>query len=138
MKSFDIFLNFDGDCRDAITFYAGVFGLDMPQNIMTYGNNPGESVTGSDADRVLYASLPIYGCNVMFADCPSGSGYVKGTNISLTLGTDDAGEIRRIYSALLAGGTEEMPLGKTFFSELYGMVRDRFGVTWQLSLTLFE
>lgn len=136
--SFDVFINFNGDCRDALEFYAEVFGLETPTHIMTYGQNPGGAVAEADIDRILYASLPIFGCNVMFSDCPSGSEFVKGTNIALTLGTTDADEIKRIYAALMDGGEVAMPLGKTFFSELYGMVTDKFGITWQISLTPFE
>jgi PhnB protein len=135
--SFDVFLNFDGDCRDALAFYAGVFNVSKSTPIMTFGQNPG-GAADADKDRVLYASLPIFGHNVMFSDCPSGSPYAKGTNIALTLGTTNAEEIRRIFSALANdGGTIDMPLGKTFFSELYGMVTDKFEITWQLSLTPF-
>ncbi|MDR2506039.1 MAG: VOC family protein [Oscillospiraceae bacterium] len=134
--SFDVFLNFDGDCRDALAFYADVFKTRMPAQIMTYGQNPG-GASEADGERILYASLPIFGHNVMFSDCPSGSDYAKGTNIALTLGTPDADEIKRIYDALSDGGTVDMPLGKTFFSELYGMVTDKFEITWQLSLTAF-
>jgi len=105
---------------------------------MTYGQAPGGRYSVADKDRVLYASLPIFGCNVMLSDCPSNSGFIKGTNIALTLGTDDAGEIKRIFAALSDGGEVRMPLGKTFFSEFYGMIRDKFGITWQLSLTPFE
>ena len=136
--TFDIFINFDGDCRAAIEFYAEVFKLDTPGHIMTYGQAPGFSGLEIDKDRVIYASLPIFGCNVMLSDCPSGSDYVKGTNIILTLGTTDANEIKRLYSALCDGGFTIMELGSTFFSELYGMVTDKFGITWQLSLTPFE
>ena len=133
--SFDVFLNFDGDCRAAIEFYSNVFKLEMPGQIMTYSQAPGFDISGADADRIIYASLPIFGCNVMFSDCPPGSNYVKGTNIALTLGCDDAVEIERLYSTLCDGGFAAMPLGKTFFSELYCMVTDKFGITWQISLT---
>ena len=136
--TFDVFINFDGDCRAAIDFYAKVFSLDAPGHIMTYGQAPGFSGSEADRDRIIYASLPIFGCNVMFSDCPYGSDFVKGTNIALTLGTTDADEIKRVYSALCDGGFVIMELGKTFFSELYGMVKDKFGITWQLSLTPFE
>ena len=136
--SFDVFLNFDGDCRAAVEFYASVFKLKMPEHIMTYGEIPGGEVTDADKNRILYTSLPIFGCNVMFSDCPSDSDFVKGTNIALTLGTTDANEIKRIYSALSNGGTVQTELGETFFSKLYGMVRDKFGITWQLTLTPFE
>ena len=133
--TFDVFLNFDGDCRSAIEFYAKVFKLEMPANLMTYGQAPGMGMTGEAANRVLYATLPIFGCNVMFSDCPEGAPYVKGTNIALTLGTTDADEIGRLYAELKDGGFVNMELGQTFFSELYAMVTDRFGVTWQISLT---
>ena len=136
--SLDVFLNFDGDCRAALSFYADVFGLAAPENPVTYGQAPGFSGPEEDRDRIIYAGLPIFGCNVMLSDRPSGPGYIKGNNIALTLGTDDAGEIERLYAALSAGGTVKMELGKTFFSELYAMVTDRFEITWQLSLTRFE
>ena len=136
--SFDVFINFDGDCRAAIEFYAGVFNLGIPESMMTYGEALGFSGPEADKDRIIYASLPIFGSNVMFSDCPSGSDYIKGTNIALTLSTTDANEIKRIYAALCDGGDVHMELGKTFFSELYGMVRDKYDVTWQLSLTPFE
>lgn len=138
MMSFDVFLNFDGDCRAALEFYAGVFKIDMPEHIMTYGQAPGFSGSESDRDRIIYTSLPIFGCNVMFSDCLSGSDYVKGTNIALTLGTSDEAELKRLYTALNDGGVIVMALGKTFFSELYAMVTDKFDITWQLSLTSSE
>jgi len=131
--SFDVFLNFDGDCRNALTFYTEVFNLETPTNIMTYDNNPQGSFGEGNEGRILYASLPIFGSNVMFSDCPAGSYYVKGTNIALTLGTQDEAEIARIFNAFAESGTVLMPLAKTFFSEFYGMVTDKFGITWQLS-----
>jgi len=133
--TFDVFLNFDGNCRDALEFYSNVFNLDMPGNIMTYGQAPDFQVPDETKERVLYASLPIFGCNVMFSDCPPGSNYVKGTNIALTLGTSDANEVTRLFTALKEGGYVNMDLGKTFFSELYAMVTDKYGITWQLSLS---
>ncbi|MCL2409786.1 MAG: VOC family protein [Oscillospiraceae bacterium] len=130
----DVFLNFDGDCREALDFYAEVFRVAVPDNIQTYEQGGfGEGNEG----RVLYASLPIFGSNVMFSDCPAGSDYVKGSNIALTLGSSDKSEIERIFNAFAEGGEVDMPLGQTFFSEFYGMVTDKFGITWQLSMTPF-
>jgi len=133
--TFDVFLNFDGDCRAALDFYAGIFNIETPPRIMTYDQSPEGDFGEENEGRILHASLPIFGCNVMFSDCPAGSRYVKGTNVALTLGTFDGGEVNRIFDALAEGGNVAMPLGKTFFSELYGMVTDKFGITWQLSLT---
>ena len=131
--TFDVFLNFDGDCREALSFYAEVFKLEMPTEIMTYDKTPEGNLGEGNEGRIIYSSLPIFGCNVMFSDCPVGSPYVKGSNIALTLGTPDEAEITRIFSAFADEGSVQMPLGKTFFSEFYGMVTDKFGITWQLS-----
>ena len=137
-KVFDVFLYFDGDCREALEFYAQVFDLPVPEEIMTYGEAPGISVSEENRDRIIYTSLPIYGISVMMSDYPAGSNYVKGTNISLSLGTDDADEIKRLYAALSDGGSINMELGQTFFNDLYAMVTDRFGITWQFGLAPAE
>lgn len=127
----DVFLTFDGDCRQALEFYAKVFGQEMPKQIMTYGQSP-EPVSEADKDRVMYADMPLFGMNMMFSDMPSGSEYTKGNNFAMTLGLSDEIELKRIFQALGESGTVYMPLEKTFFSELFGMVRDQFGVIWQL------
>jgi len=137
-KVFDVFLNFDGDCRDALEFYSDVFGLAMPEEIMTFGQAPGFSGSEADRERIIYASFPIYGISIMFSDCPAGQEYVKGTNITLSLGTDDAGEIERLYAALSDGGSINRELGNTFFNDYYAMVTDRFGIAWQLGLAPAE
>ena len=132
--SIDIFLFFDGDCRQALEFYAKVFKQELPKQIMTYGQNP-EGAPEADRDRIIYASMPLYGMNMMFSDCPSGQEpIIKGNNFSITIGHSDAEEIKRIFLELSEGGEVLMPLGKTFFSESFGMVCDKFDITWQLSL----
>ena len=133
--SFDVFISFDGDCRKALEFYTKVFGQKMPTQIMTYGQNP-DGASEADKDRVLYASMPLFGMNMMFCDCPAGDTHIKGNNIMLTIGLNDEVEIRRIFETLSEGGEVYMPLGKTFFSELFGMVRDSFGIIWQFSRTV--
>jgi PhnB protein len=129
----DVFLFFDGDCRAALEFYAQVFQQKTPE-LMTYGQNPA-GCAPADKDRILYACMPVHGCNMLFSDCPSGFAAVKGNNIALTLGLEDGEEITRIYNNLAEGGSVAMKLGKTFFSELFAMVTDKFGIIWQLSKT---
>ena len=134
--SFDVFFNFDGECREAMEFYAKVFRSQV-QNVMTYSQIPPDQdypVPEADRDRILYGNVPIFGCNVMFSDVPSGSeDFVKGTNICPTLGTSDKNEIRRLFAELASGGEVIMELAPTFWSELYGMLEDHYGIIWQLS-----
>jgi PhnB protein len=129
--SLDVFLTFNGECREALDFYAKVFNR-KPEQVMTFGQNPDGS-SDADKDKILYASIPIEGCNVMFSDCPSGLAFVKGNNICLTIGLKDDAEIKKVFDSLAAGGQIGMKLEKTFFSELFGMVTDRFGINWQIS-----
>jgi PhnB protein len=70
----------------------------------------------------------------MFCDIPSDMPLTKGDNISPTLSTDDKDEIHRVFEEFADDGEVLMPLEKTFWSELYGMVQDKYGVIWQLSL----
>jgi PhnB protein len=130
----DFFMTFDGDCRKALEFYAKVFKQEVPSKIMTYGQNP-EGCSDADKDRILYTCMPVLGMNMMFSDCPSGEEYIKGNNIVLTIGLDDENEIKRIFDAFSEKGEVYMPLEKTFFSELFGMVCDSFGTIWQVSKT---
>lgn len=132
--SFDVFFNFDGDCREAMAFYAKAFKSEV-QNLMTYSDTPpdvGYPVAEADKNKIMYGCVPIYGCNVMFMDMPSGEPLIKGNNISPTIGIKDVDEIRTLFDALKEGGEVGMELQKTFFSDLYGMVTDKFGITWQL------
>ena len=130
---FDLFINLDGNCREAVEFYAKVFRSEV-KDLMTYAETPpGEGeVAAADRDKIMYACVPIFGCNVMFMDMPAGMPLVKGNQITPTLTATDKADMERIFAELSAGGTVDMPLAKTFFSPLYGMVTDRYGVIWQL------
>jgi len=134
--SCNVYISFDGECRDAITFYQKVFRLEAPE-IMTYGEAPDlpPGVSDADKNRVLHAMLPIVGSRMMFSDCPSGFPLVKGNNIAVSLDYEGSkAEMERIYNELSEGGETHMPLGKTFFATLFAMFTDKFGIVWQLSL----
>ncbi|MCL2368908.1 MAG: VOC family protein [Oscillospiraceae bacterium] len=131
----ELFINFDGDCRQALEFYAKVFKAEIA-NLMLYSDAPpteGYEVPEADKNRVMYAGLPIGGMVVMFSDAPADGEFVRGNNICPTIGLDDKAELTRIYNELREGGEVYMELGPTFFSELFAMVEDKFGVIWQIS-----
>jgi len=133
---FQLFINFDGNCLEAIKFYEGVFES-KTGSMMRYSDAPasdGYVVNEEDKDRVMYADLPIGGLTVMFSDAPANGGFVRGNNICPTLGFDSEGEITKIYGRLKEGGRVYLELQKTFFSEKFAMVEDKFGIIWQLSL----
>lgn len=131
----EMFINFDGNCREALEFYAKVFKSEIGE-VMTYGDAPSDPnypLNEADRNKICYAGMPVGGMVLMFSDSPTGGEFVKGNNVCPTIGSDDKDEITRMYNELKEGGEVYMELGQTFFSELFGMVEDKFGVIWQLS-----
>ena len=130
----ELFINFDGNCREAVAFYAEVFKSEV-HNLMTFGQAPPDPnfpLQEVDRDKIMYAGVPIGGITVMFMDMPSGYPLVVGNNINPTISMDDKEEVERIFNELKVDGEVFMELQQTFFSELYGMVKDKFGVIWQI------
>lgn len=130
----EMFINFDGNCREAVEFYAKVFKSEVG-NLMTYGEappEPGYTLPEADRDRICYAGVPIGGMVVMFMDMPSDSPLTVGDNINPTVNVEDKDEVTRIFNELKDGGKVLFELQKTFYSEWYGMVKDKYGVIWHV------
>jgi PhnB protein len=130
----DPYLNFDGRCEEAIEFYKKALGAqvlmllhfkDMPQ---TEGNPP---ITPGTENKVMHARLGIGTSTMMMSDgrC-QGQGKFHGISLSLT--GPDAATAERYFAALSEGGQVQMPLAKTFFSPAFGMLADKFGVSWMV------
>jgi len=130
----ELFLNFDGNCREAADFYADVFNSSV-NNLMTYDEappDPNHPRSEADRDRVMYAGIPAGDMVIMVMDVPSGVPWSSGNQISPTISADDTEEVRRLFNSLAAGGTVMQPLQQVFFSDLYGMVLDKYGIVWQV------
>jgi len=132
------YLFFDGNARAAFDFYKQVFGVaDYETNLMTYGEAPAEYQDDGTTDRIINATMAIPGAApgafLMLSDQPRIFEYQHGTNVMLVLGFSDPAEQRRVFEALSEGGEVLVPLGKTFFNDLFGIVKDRFGIGWQLA-----
>ncbi|MEJ9229802.1 VOC family protein [Peribacillus butanolivorans] len=133
--SVDVYINFNGNCREAVEFYAQVFGTETPQ-IMTFGEtppNPEFPLPDEAKNLVMHTRLNIEGSNVMFSDVFPGMPFVEGNNISLAVVNKNMDEIKSIFNKLKEGGTVVMELQETFWSKLYGQVTDKFGIIWQLN-----
>lgn len=130
------YIMFDGNCKEALAYYEQVFDTSAT-NVMTYGDapeQPGPPVPEENKQRILYSNLPIGDVNLMLGDMPHDVQSAMGNAITLVLGSSDADELKRVFTGLADGGEVMMPLEKTFFSPLFGMAQDRYGVIWQLSL----
>jgi len=133
--SLNPYIDFNGNCRDAVLFYKDVFNAEEPI-IMTYEqghSGEGEELPENIKDLVMHTSLVIGGVIVMFSDITPDMPYIVGNNVSLTLVTNDMEEIKQVYNKLAEDGKVGMELQETFWSKLYGSVTDKFGIIWQLS-----
>lgn len=131
------YLFFNGRCEEAIEFYKRALGAEV---LMLMRNKespepppPGTMPPGSE-DKVMHATLRIGNSKLMLSD-----GYCDGkpafTGFSLSLDAANEAEAERLFAALGDGGTVQMPLAETFWSPKFGMVADRFGVGWMISVT---
>ena len=130
----DVYLLFNGNCREAVEFYAEVFSTEKPQ-IMTFGEAPPnpEYVMPEEAkDLVMHTRLTIQGSTVMFSDVFPGTPFVEGNNISLSVSSTDMEQVKSYFAQLAEGGTVNMELQETFWSKSYGNLKDRFGIEWQV------
>jgi PhnB protein len=128
------YLFFDGRCEEAIEFYKKALGAKV-EMLMRFKDSPepaqpGMHPPGSD-NKVMHASLRIGETTVMASDghC-QGKPSFQGFSLSVTAANDS--EAERLFAALGNGGQVQMPLTKTFFSSRFGMVADRFGVSWMV------
>ncbi|MDN0073996.1 VOC family protein [Crenobacter sp. SG2303] len=128
------YLFFDGRCEEAIEFYRGALGAEL-LTLMRFKDSPEppspDCVVPGSENKVMHASFRVGETTVMASD-GTGQGPSSFQGFSLTLSVADAAEAERVFSALSAGGQVRMPLGKTFFSPCFGMVADRFGVSWMV------
>jgi len=128
------YLFFDGRCEEAIGFYRRALGAELTM-LMRYREAPDAPPPGAvppgSENKVMHASLRI-GDTVMMASDGRCQGKPTFQGFSLSITVANEAEADRVFSALAEGGQVQMPLGKTFFSPRFGMVADRFGVSWMV------
>ena len=129
------YLFFNGRCEEAIEFYKNALGAEVLM-LMRYKESPeppppGMVPAGWD-NKVMHTTLRVGNANVMASDgCSEGLNF-QGFSLSLTA-TDEA-DAKRKFAALAVNGQVRMPLTKTFWSPCFGMVADRFGVGWMVTV----
>ena len=126
------YLFFDGRCEEAVEFYRRTLGAEV-EMMMRFKDSPEPppNATPDNADKVMHTSFQIGETTVLASDGRClGQPSFQGFALSLTV--RDEAEAERLFGALAEGGQVQMPLAKTFFSPRFGMVADRFGVSWMV------
>jgi PhnB protein len=133
------YLMFEGRCEEALDFYRRALGAQVTM-LMRYKDNPEPAAgqgcaegagPGPTPEMVMHAAFNVGETQLMASD-GMGSGQLNFQGISLALSPADEAEARRQFDALAEGGQVQMPLARTFFSKAFGMVADRFGVSWMV------
>ncbi|MCL2117498.1 MAG: VOC family protein [Planctomycetaceae bacterium] len=138
MPCINPYLSFNGNCEAAFRFYQSVFGGEL--ELYRFKETPPEEEGGypiaeSEQNRVMHVSLPIGNNVLMGCDTSDVSGPKAnfGDNIGLSICAESEEEALRIFNALSAGGQITMPMEKTFWADLFGMLIDQFGVPWMVN-----
>ncbi len=130
------YLFFNGRCEEAVEFYKKALGAEVLM-LMRFKESPEPPAPGmippGSENKIMHVSLRIGDATVMASDgrC-TGQNDFQGFALSITAA--DEADADRKFAALADGGKVQMPLAKTFWSPRFGMVSDRFGVGWMVSV----
>lgn len=130
------YLAFNGRAEEAIEFYRDALGAEV-EMLMRFKDSPDPAMCSSEnLDKVMHASLRIGDVTVFASDgqC-QGEAEAGFRGFSLSLTASSVADAERLFGALAEGGQVCMPLSKTFFAETFGVVSDRFGVSWMIIVT---
>ena len=133
MKAFQPYLNFDGNTRDAMTFYK--MCTDGELTIQTFGDVNAPGPPGSE-NRVMHARLAKGSAVLMASDTMPGMPFTAGNNIWVNIDCESVAEIEKLFAAFSAGGKVIMPLADQFWGARFGMLTDKFGINWMFNCEL--
>lgn len=134
MTSINSYLTFNGNCREAMTFYRQCLGGKL--SFQTIGESPlSDKMPLKMKESILHATLINGNMIVMASDMASEKGVIKGNSVSLMLNCSSEKEIKACYKKLSLGGNADHPLQDTFWGAIFGDLTDKYGNHWLLNFT---
>lgn len=126
------YLSFEGRCEEALEFYKKSAGAEVT-TLMRWSDSPDPEMKAPPGyeKKIMHAAFRI-GETELMADDGMGPGSAEFKGVTLALSASSDAETKRLFDALSAGGSVQMPLTKTFWTSSFGMLRDRFGVPWMV------
>lgn len=126
------YLFFQGNCREAMEFYKGVFGGEL--TIQTMGDVPPDAqMQGASKDSVMHSALKGGAVTLLGSDSPQAS--AKAAKVELSLHSTSEEDLRKIFEQLAEGGRIRIPLEKQFWGDVFGAVTDKYNVDWMVNVT---
>lgn len=127
------YLGFDNKAKDAMEFYKSVFGGELTMS--TFGES-GMGQDPADAGKIMHAQLIAEnGMTLMASDVPSNIKKDEGSSISLSLSGDNEEELKNFWNKLSDGANITMPLNQAPWGDTFGMLVDKFGITWLVNIS---
>jgi PhnB protein len=130
MKEMNAYLIFDGNCREAMNFYAKCTGAEL--HLMPFSEAPG-NFPPEAKDRIIHARLAKGDAVIMASDTMPGHPFIVGNNVWVSINCESAEEAEKLFAAFSENGKIVMPIGETFWAARFGMLTDQFGVNWMFN-----
>ena len=124
------YLNFQGNCEEAMNFYKSVFGGEL--EISRFGDFP--NCPEGFADKVMHCALKTPDVTFMASDGMPGGTVTFGDSVNMSLAHTDEEKLTKFFKGLSAGGTVAVPLAKQMWGDTFGMFTDKFGIHWLVNI----
>ena len=132
MTQISAYLNFNGNCREAMEYYKECLGGEL--SLQTVAGSPIEAqCPAAMKNQVLHSSLIKNGLLLMGSDMVGPEGFTMGNNIALSVNCSSEEEINTFFSNLSAGGKILDPLKEQFWGAVFGCLTDKFGIRWMFN-----
>jgi PhnB protein len=128
------YLTFNGNCEEAMNFYAACLGGEIVE-ISRFGDAP-MPISEEAKNKIMHIRMTFGDATLMASDTNEGQTVNFGDNITLSVGTTDIEETNTIFAQLAEGGNITMELQDTFWGAKFGMLTDKFGVSWMFNCEL--
>ena len=125
------YLHFSGNAEEALNFYKDALGGEVVM-LSRYGDSP----MPSDEDwknKIMHSRLVFYGNLIMISDSFKGGSVNTDGNIQLSIEMADAEAMEKVFNKMAEGGTVTMPLAPQFWGAIFGMLKDKFGISWMFN-----
>jgi PhnB protein len=143
MATLNPYLNFNGNCEEAFTFYKSVFGGEFTflHRFSEMPPNDNCVIDVKDENKIMHVSLPIGSNEILLGsdmlETPDNK-HIAGNNFSISIHPSSREETDKLFNGLSEGGNIIMPLADTFWNSYFGMFTDKFGIGWMINYDMKE
>ena len=124
------YLNFNGNCREAMTFYQACMGGEL--SMQTINESPiAAQCPAAIQNQIVHSTLTNGELTLLASDMPNPEGYQPGNNFSLNINCSSEEEINTLFDKLAADGNIIIPVRQEFWGALFGAIKDKYGIRWQ-------